>query len=107
MSAELLSISAAACQGTQNIVCLLGIACHQLQVGSPEVVSGIARRALSVIREAAQATQAHSHHSSCNGTESRADSLNQGAGVVTRGNSAVYTQGSSQGITCQDTKVHI
>ena len=74
-------------------------------MGSPEVVSGIARRALSVIHEAAQATQRHSHKGSLSGSEARAESHQQGAGGTGGGAPFVYPQGMSQGILRQDTKV--
>ena len=76
------------------------------QVGSPEVVSGIARRALSVIHEAAQATQTHSHTGSHGGSEARAVS-HLGAGSTRGGSSFVYPQATSQGVSRQDTKVQL
>lgn len=77
-----------------------------MQVGSPEVVSGIARRALSVIHEAAQATQTHSHTASHGGSEARAVS-HLGAGGTGGSSSFVYPQGTSLGVSRQDTKVQL
>lgn len=78
-----------------------------MQVGSPEVVSGIARRALSVIHEAAQVTQTHSQTGALSGSEARAQSHQQGAGGTEGGAPFAYPQGVSQGIMRQNTKVHI
>ena len=65
-----------------------------VQVGAPEVVAGIAQRALAVIHEAAQVTHAQSHSS---GSSSASNS--QGSGSMGGGSSAIYSQGPSQGCT--------
>ena len=70
------------------------------------MVSGIARRALSVIHEAAQATQVHGHNGSPSGSEACAQSHQQGMGGMGGGAPLVYPQGTSQGILRQATKVH-
>ncbi|DBB17063.1 TPA: hypothetical protein ACH3X3_014151 [Trebouxia sp. C0006] len=67
---------------------------HAAQVGAPEVVAGIAQRALHVIHEAAQVTHAQSHSSGSNSA-----SNSQGAGSMGGGSSAIYSQGPSQGGT--------
>ena len=65
-----------------------------VQVGAPEVVAGIAQRALHVIHEAAQVAHAQSHSPT-----SRSASNSQGAGSMGGASSAIYSQGPSQGAT--------
>ena len=65
-----------------------------MQVGAPEVVAGIAQRALAVIHEAAQVAHAQSHSSSSNTA-----SNSQGSGSMGGGSSAIYSEGPSQGGT--------
>ncbi|KAA6422002.1 MAG: acyl- dehydrogenase [Trebouxia sp. A1-2] len=67
---------------------------HAAQVGAPEVVAGIAQRALHVIHEAAQVAHAQSHSPT-----SRSASNSQGAGSMGGASSAIYSQGPSQGAT--------
>ncbi|KAL3143656.1 hypothetical protein ABBQ38_002451 [Trebouxia sp. C0009 RCD-2024] len=72
---------------------------HAAQVGSPEVVSGIARQALSVIHEAAQATGSTESHGS-----SEAGSSRRGVEATRGGSPFTHPNGNSQGIVRQDVK---
>ncbi|DBA75358.1 TPA: hypothetical protein ACH3X1_010626 [Trebouxia sp. C0004] len=65
---------------------------HAAQVGAPEVVAGIAQRALNVIHEAAQVSCAQSHSPT-----SSSASNSQCPGSMGGVSSAIYSQGPSQG----------
>ena len=66
------------------------------------MVSGIARRALSVIHEAAQATGSTESHG---GSGARVGSSRQGAEASGGPRPFVYLSGASQGVLRQDVKV--
>lgn len=66
-----------------------------LQIGSPAVISGIARRALAVIREAAEATGSSQHSSSNAFSASTAGQ--DPTGNMGGGSASIYSQGPQKG----------
>ncbi len=65
-------------------------------MGAPEVVAGIAQRALAVIHEAAQITRGQSQGSTGHSSRANSTSDSQGAANMGGGSSAIYSQGPKQ-----------